>query len=126
MAQACVHEANYKDVLLTAEANANEIYGTKGEKGKMPPILSLYEELRDNKRIVDSIRMSDDNKVRDGVLSRASEEMLRMISKVKVNPEEIEEKTAEMFDTSLYAAASASFHPGKPNKFDFFLMCVTL
>lgn len=124
MAQACVHEANYKEVLLAAEANANETYGKKGEKGKMPRILSLYEELRGNQKIVDSVRMEDANKLRDGVLSRAPEEMLRIASKVKVSPEDLEEKTAEMFDAALYAAASASFHPKKPNKFDFFLMCV--
>lgn len=43
---------------------------------------------------------------------------------MRVWPEELEERTVEMFDAALFVAMAASFHPGKTNKVDFFLMCV--
>ncbi|KAF3770979.1 hypothetical protein M406DRAFT_344427 [Cryphonectria parasitica EP155] len=122
LAQACVHQPNFKEVLLEAEKRADAAYGKKGEKGHMPRIVALLEEVRADAKLRDSVRMADDNKVRDGVLKRAPEEMTRIISKVKVRPEDLDERTAEMFDASLYTAAAASFHANKVNKFDFFLI----
>lgn len=124
LAQTCVHQAHLKEALLQAEKNADEAYGKKSEKGTMPSLVSLYEEVKNDEKLAKSVKMEDDNKVRDGTMVRAPEEMLRVMSKVKVKPEELEERTVEMFNASLYMAASASFHGEKHNKFDFFLMCV--
>lgn len=119
LAQTCVHQPNFKEVLLQAERNATHEYA---EGRKMPSIVSLLEEVRSDEKLASAVRMEDDNKVRDGVLKRAPGEMLRILSKVKVSPEDLEERTAEMFDAAMYTAVAASFHPGKANKFDFFLM----
>lgn len=121
LAQTCVHQPNFKDVLLQAERNATLEYA---EGGRMPTVVSLLEQVRGDQKLAKAVRMEDDNKVRDGVLTRAPEEMLKVISKVKVSPEQLEERTAEMYDAALFTAASASFHAGKVNKFDFFLMWV--
>lgn len=124
LAQTCVHQANFKEALLQAEKGADEAYGKLAEKGTMPSIVSLLNEVRNDEKLAKAVRMKDDNKIRDGVLKRAPAEMMRVISKVKVRPEELEERTVEMFDATLYVAAAASFHERKHNKFDFFLMYV--
>ncbi|KAJ0117104.1 HypA protein [Diaporthe amygdali] len=120
LAQTCVHKDNFKDELLAAERNANDEYGKTG--AKMPTIASLLREVRENQKLATAARFEDGNKIRDGVFGRARDEMVAIMSKVKVRPEEIEEKTAEMFNTAVFMAAGATFHPPKINKFDFFLM----
>ncbi|PSS00788.1 HypA protein [Coniella lustricola] len=126
LAQTCVHEPNFKEVLLESEEKASKTYGRTtsghGPAGAdgMPRIMKLIDEVRNDEKLRGAARMDDDNKIRDGVLARAPEEMLRVISKVKIRPEELDERTAEMFDASLYVAAAASFR--FENKFNFFLM----
>lgn len=128
LAQTCVHQADYKDILLTAEKKANMAYGSSQQQERIPSILSLLEEIHNDPKLSTAVSTNPgllSNKVRDGVLVNAPEEMLRVISKVKVRPEELHERTAEMFDAAIYAAASASFQGrrlGKYTKFDFFLM----
>lgn len=130
LAQACVHQPDFKDLLLGAERAANERKegGGAGEEEeedggrRMPRIVSLYEEIRRDPKLATAVRADDDDKIRGGLLKRAPGEMMRVLGKVKVRPEELGERTAEMFDAVLYATASASFHPGKVNKFDFYLM----
>lgn len=134
LAQACVHQPDFKDLLLRAEREANERYGAGeerkrggrggGEEARMPRIVSLYEEIKHDPKLATAVRADDNDKIRGGLLKRASEEMMRVLGKVKVGPEELDERTAEMFDAVLYVTASASFHPRKVNKFDFYLMYV--
>lgn len=119
LAQACVHGPDYGDLLLQAERDANERYPGQG---LMPSIVSLLDEAGSDPKLSKAVHVDDDAKIRDGLLRRAPEETRRILSKVKVRPEELEERTAEMFDAALYTAASATFHAEKTNKFDFFLM----
>lgn len=116
LAQACVHAAELKEVLLESERRARE------ESGKMPKVVSLLEEVKADEKLRTAVRMEDGDLVRNGLLKRAPDELMRVISKVKVRPEEVEERTAEMFDAVLFMAAAASFHGEKYNKFDFFFM----
>lgn len=121
LAQTCVHQPNYKEVLLQAEKNANEAY--RAEKGTtMPRIASLLVEIRNDGKIKTALREGDPPNMVPLLFKRAPEEMMRIISKVKVQPEELEERTVEMFDSALFVASAASFHRSKTNKFDFFLM----
>lgn len=123
LAQTCVHQPNYKEVLLQAERNASEAYATAaGEKRTMPRIVSLLEETRNDQKIKAALRPGEEPAKVQFLLQRAPEEMMRIISKVKVRTEELEERTVEMFDAALFVATAATFHPGKTNKFDFFLM----
>lgn len=123
LAQTCVHQPNFKEILFQAEKNANETYGTgKGATTTMPRIASLLEETRSDEKIRTAVRPGEEPNKVPMLLERAPEEMMRIISKVKVRPEELEERTVEMFDSALFVATAASFHPGKANKCDFFLM----
>lgn len=116
LAQAAVHQDNLRNLLLTAEKASESV------SSPMPSIASLLEEVRSNEKLATSAQMKDGNKIRDGVLARAWDETIAITSRVKVKPEELDEKTAEMYHTAVYEGSLAAFHPGKEPKFDFFLM----
>ncbi|KAK1766177.1 HypA protein [Phialemonium atrogriseum] len=117
LAQTSVHGNDLNPFLFEAEKEA-----AQSSAGDMPSIVSLYKAVHDNDKLANSVRMEDSNKVRDGVLVRARAEMLKVASRVKVRPEQLEEKTAEMFHSALYMAAAAAIHPPKHPKFDFFFI----
>jgi hypothetical protein len=118
LAQAAVHSGDIGEFLLEAERLAGTNQNKKG-----PPVMDLIAEVKGNAKLAGAARNSDGNKVRDGVLARAKGEMLAVAAKVRVRPEEVEERTAEMFDAALFVAAAAAVgKEGKQSKFDFFLM----
>lgn len=121
LAQTCVHHANIKKELFAAERRADEKYG-KSSGARMPSIASLLREVRDQPKLGKELKYDDGYSLRDTVFNRAGEEMIEIMSKVKVRPDELEERTAEMFDAIMFMGAGASFHPQKVNKFDFFIM----
>lgn len=121
LAQTCVHQPRFKDILMRAENNANKTYSNERGGKSMPRIVSLLEETRNDETLKTAVRPGDGLSI-VAMLNRAPEELTRVISKVKVRPEELEERTVEMFDATLFVAAAASFHSKKTNKFDFFLM----
>lgn len=87
----------------------------------MPEIL---DEIRANKKLSTAAEWSDSNKVRDGIIARASDEMLKYTSQWIVTPENLEQKTAEMINSCIYYTAAAQ-HPPKQVKIDFYFMhCV--
>jgi hypothetical protein len=118
LAQAAVHQDDMKDWLIAAEEAA------MASSTPMPKIASLLQEVAANEKLSKAAHLSDDNKVRDGVLARAFDDFMKVASKVKVKPEELEERTIEMYHASVYMAAAAAIRPGKEARFDFFLMCV--
>ncbi|KAK0739736.1 hypothetical protein B0T21DRAFT_285831 [Apiosordaria backusii] len=118
LAQAAVHSDNLREFLLTAEER-RQPHGT-GEG-----ILQLLEQVNGNEKLKKSARWEDGNKIRDGVLVRAKEEMIDVASRVKVGEGEVEERTAEMFNAAVWVASGAAVcmqDKGKVPKFDFFLM----
>lgn len=124
LAQTCAHNDNLKKELFAAERMANERYGraSSGAARRMPSVASLLGEVRDQPKLGKGLKYEDGYSLRDTVFRRAGDEMLEILGKVKVRPDEVEERTAEMFDANMFMAAGASFHPNKVNKFDFFIM----
>ncbi|KAK3997557.1 hypothetical protein QBC44DRAFT_364365 [Cladorrhinum sp. PSN332] len=122
LAQTAVHSDQMKEYLhSSAESGAQE----SGGKG-MGKIVDLLNEIKNDTRLSAAAKNSDDQKIFDGVLGRAREEMVSLASRVKVGVDEIEERTAEMFEACVYMAAAAArkggVKLGKVDKFDFFLM----
>ncbi|KAI1133837.1 hypothetical protein F5Y05DRAFT_400713 [Hypoxylon sp. FL0543] len=116
LAQAAVHQNHLGKFLHTAEE------ASTSSPTPMPRIVSLLEDVRANEKLVIASKLDDvANKVR-GVLNKAWDEIIDITRRVKVTPEELDERTAEMYHTTIYEAASAAFHPGKEPKFDFFLI----
>lgn len=117
LAQTCVHRNDLREFLMVSEQNA-----AASSSAAMPSILSLYEAVRNDPKLAAAAHDGDANKVRDGVLVRAKDEIIKVASRVRVRPEELDARTAEMFNAAVLVAASAAVHPPKYPKFDFFLM----
>ncbi len=120
LAQAAVHAGDIGGFLLDAEQAAN---GAE-ERGKGEGVMELVEAVRRDGKLSGAARYGDANKVRDGVLVRARGEMVALAARVRVRPEEVGERTAEMFDAAVFVAAGAALvkEGVKVPKFDFFLM----
>lgn len=63
-------------------------------------LVDLLDEIRADKTLSTAARWDDPNKIRDGILVRAPEEMIRYASQFKVQEDELEVKTAEMINTA--------------------------
>ncbi|KAI6353982.1 hypothetical protein MCOR25_008803 [Pyricularia grisea] len=121
LAQACVHRDDLRAFMLAAERLSRE----RRQPGddEMGSILSLYEAVTRHEKLSSAAREEDANKMRDGVLSRAGDEMAAMAARVRVRPEELHDRTVEMFNAAVYVAAGAAVErPAKHAKFDFFLI----
>lgn len=116
LAQTAVHSNDLGPFLLEAEQAA------KSGEGDMPSIKELYEAVRGDEKLAAAAQFKDGNKIRDGVLKRAREEMMAVVGRVRVKSEELEERTVEMYNAAVWMATGAAFKPGKLEKFDFFLM----
>ncbi|KAK8032437.1 hypothetical protein PG990_002171 [Apiospora arundinis] len=117
LAQASVHRDELGPFLLGAEEKAR-----KSARMPMPRIAELLEAAAGNAKLRNSPRLDDGNKICDGVLARAWDEAIECTGRVKVAPDELAERTAEMFNTAIYEASAAALRPGKDPKYEFFLM----
>jgi Questin oxidase-like len=106
VAQACVHDIWTGKFLLAAEKDSKN--RALASSKTLPELL---DEIRENKRLSTAAEWSDGNKVRDGIIGRASGEMLKYTSQWIVTPENLEEKTAEMINSVIYYTAAAQNPP---------------
>lgn len=75
-------------------------------KAESRSLVDILDDIYADKKLSGAAHWEDDNKIRDGVLARAKDEMMKYASQWTVKPEELEEKTAEMIN-----AASECFIP---------------
>lgn len=95
LAQTALHDEWIGKLLLVAEKAAAERTG-EGSKS----LVQLLDEMQQDQKLVASPNWKDGNKIRDGVLARAPDEMIKYASQYTVRPEDLEEKTAEMINAS--------------------------
>lgn len=140
LAQTAVHdEWMGRDFFLPAERTAGGI-GKAGTKS----LLQLLNEVRADDTLVRSVKWEDQNKIRDGVLTRGTQEMLKYAAQYTVSEEQVEERLADMINTvgecpltntsargSLINSCSSAYYtgaaqrPDKKVKIDFFFIhCV--
>ncbi|KAF4630723.1 hypothetical protein G7Y89_g7417 [Cudoniella acicularis] len=119
LAQAAIHDNWTGKYLLAAEKAAK---ASPLSKSKTLP--DLLDEIRADKKLSRAAEWADGNKIRDGILVRAHDEMLKYATQWVVTPLNLEEKTAEMISTSIYFTAAAQ-HPPKQVKIDFYYMHCT-
>ncbi|KYK56790.1 HypA protein [Drechmeria coniospora] len=124
LAQAAVHEARIGQLMTEVDDVA--------AKGPFPAnrssVVDMCETVRaSNPKLATSARWEDPNRIYDGVLARARDDVVALMAQIRVKPEELEERTAEMFHTAVYiAAAAAVSNPPHIPKLDFFLMSVPI
>lgn len=120
LAQAAVHKNELGGLLTSADARA--------AADPEPPhvhLVTLLEDLTrgdEHRKLRESTKWEDDLKMTDGVYSRAKEEVLNFIGRIRVKEEDLEERTAEMVHTAAYLAASTTVRASYAPKYDFFLM----
>lgn len=124
LAQAAVHDNWMKQMISDVEKAAASLK-EKGEKPKS--LVSLVEEIHDDKILKAAPSWEDANKIRDGLLKRAPERMVHYLSQFWIestSEQELERKVAEMIDAAVYYTAGSQ-RPPKIVKIDFFFMhCV--
>ncbi|CAN9111464.1 unnamed protein product [Alternaria alternata] len=121
LAQAAVHDNWMAPLFHGCEKAAKEI---RGKDGSRKTIVQILDECKKDDKLSKSAHFEDGNKIRDGILKRAPEEMIKNAVQYTVKEEELEEKTAEMINAAVYYTAAAQ-RPPHQVKFDFFYMhCV--
>lgn len=95
LAQAAVHDDWIgPEYFVPAEKLAGGI-GKRGSKS----LLQILNEIRADKKLAQSTKFSDGNKIREGPLYRARDEMLDYASQYTVSEDQIEERIADMINT---------------------------
>lgn len=94
LGQTAVHEARIKDYLIPAEKAAGGV-GKPGNK----TLVQIMDEMRADEKLRNAPHWGDENKIFDGIMKRAPEEMIRYASQFTVGPEQIDEKHAELINS---------------------------
>ena len=89
LAEAAVH-----DSWINAFFFESEKASTAGKNGKS--FVTLLDKIRADKKLSSAAHWTDGNKIRDGILVRAKDEMIEYASQWSVSADDLEEKTAEM------------------------------
>jgi hypothetical protein len=101
LAQAAVHDSWMSPLFLGCERAA-------GAKGRKKTIVQLLQEAKDDEVLSKAAHWEDGNKIRDGILKRAPDEMVALASQYTISEDDdLEEKTAEMIN----ASGTPSPHP---------------
>ncbi|KAK5108264.1 hypothetical protein LTR62_008648 [Meristemomyces frigidus] len=116
LAETAVHSVYLDKLFLPTEKLARENSNTPSKS-----IAELLDVIRNDKEMLDAPRFSDGNKLRDGVLARAGPRMVAIASKFRVDPGELERKTAEMTNAVAYYTAGAQ-REQHIRKYDFYFM----
>ncbi|KAK0273054.1 hypothetical protein LTR35_012466 [Friedmanniomyces endolithicus] len=117
LAQAAVHSASMSPFFLLAEQAARD----RADEPCSKTIAELLDEIHADPEMRAAPRWSDGNKLRDGVLGRAAERMVSYTSQYRVEPDELERKTAEMVNAVAYYTAGAQ-REGYERKYDFYFI----
>ncbi|KAI1079313.1 hypothetical protein F5B20DRAFT_544477 [Whalleya microplaca] len=115
LAQTAVHGDHLRKFLIDAEK------ASKSSLTPMPYVVDLLEEARSNEKM-STVTIKESDKRGDAVLSAAWDETIEIVGRVNVKPDEVDERTAEMYHAAMYEGISAALHPGKEPRFDFGLI----
>jgi len=63
-------------------------------------MVSILDEIRADDKLSTAAHWDDGNKIRDGILKRAPDEMIKYASQWTVGSGQVEEKTAEMINAA--------------------------
>ena len=98
LAQGAVHDSWIGELFVECERKVGDKEGKTGEKNKKS-IMQILEECRKDEKVRESARFSDANKIRDGIMKRAKEEMVAYAAQYVVE-KDVERATAEMIDAA--------------------------
>ncbi|KFY40940.1 hypothetical protein V495_05163 [Pseudogymnoascus sp. VKM F-4514 (FW-929)] len=117
LAETAVHDRWLSPFFIGAEKLAAESKTSK-------TLSQLVVDVDSDEKLKASAKWADGNKIRDGILKRAPQEMINHAAQYHVPLDQLAQKTAEMMDATVFYTAAAQ-HPPKAVKIDFFFMhCV--
>ncbi|KAK5692775.1 hypothetical protein LTR17_025293 [Elasticomyces elasticus] len=102
LAQGAVHGPYMSKFFISTEEAAKE---RSNEPSKS--IVQILDEVYADAELREAPRWSDGNKLRDGIIGRASAKMASLASQFHVKTDELERKTAEMANAAAYFTAGA-------------------
>jgi hypothetical protein len=97
LAQTAAHDSWMASLFLGCEKAAE---ANRGKDIPKKTIVQLLEEAKNNEKLRNAPHFEDGNKIRDGIMKRAPEEMIQIASQYTVGEDELEEKTAEMINAA--------------------------
>jgi hypothetical protein len=97
LAQTASHDNWMAPLFLGCEKAAE---ANRGKDRPRRTIVQLLEEARNNETLHNAPHWEDGNKIRDGIMKRAPDEMIKLASQYTVEADELEEKTAEMINAA--------------------------
>ena len=86
-------------------------------------MVELLDEIRADKSLSTAARWEDGNKIRDGIMIRAPEAMIKYGSQWKVTPDALRDKTAEMTNA---AGKSSCIISSEAQEFSYTIKSTTL
>lgn len=95
LAQIAVHDDWLGRAYFLPAAKMAGGIGKPGQKS----LFQLINEIRADKTLVESVQWSDSNKIKDGVLHRAPEQMLKYASQFTVSKDQVHGRLADMTNT---------------------------
>ncbi|KAF7513643.1 hypothetical protein GJ744_007694 [Endocarpon pusillum] len=122
LAAACIHDDWPVLFLLPAEKFFQSNPETQSEC-----LLSIIDDLRNDPIVSNAVKPSDPpNKIRHGLLKRASKELIPHLAKFQVSPtpQDLAKKTVETIQVSAYLCGAAQ-NPDKVEAIDFIMMHMT-
>ena len=85
-------------------------------------MVELLDEIRADKSLSTAARWEDGNKIRDGIMIRAPEAMIKYGSQWKVTPDALKDKTVEMTNA---AGESSYIIPSKAQDYSYIVKSTT-
>lgn len=116
LAQAACHEGWIGKYLLPADKA-----GKENSDKPSKTIVQLLDEIHADKKMNEAAHWDDGNKIRDGIIPRAGQEMIDYAAQFHVKPDELQQKNAEMTNAVCYYTAGAQ-HPPNMVMYDFYFM----
>jgi len=108
LAQACVHENWIGALFYKCEEAAR---ANSPDRRPAKSVVQLLDEIRLDEKLRGAAKWEDGNKIRDGILKRAPEEMVKYASQYVVHESELEERTAEMINATSKPFSLSTFCP---------------
>ena len=78
-------------------------------------MVQLLDDIRADKKLSTAAHWDDGNKIRDGILARAKDEMIKYACQWTVKEDELEEKTAEMTNAASKLSMRKGFNGKQMN-----------
>ncbi|CEJ61955.1 hypothetical protein PMG11_10471 [Penicillium brasilianum] len=115
LALTAVHDSYFGDVLTDVETAVRTSDGNDS-------LINLQREIYSNSKLREAMKYEHGVfQIRDGLLADAKDEFLQVVGSWKVTPEDLQEKTAECLNSTVYWTSLAQRRE-KQIRFDFFLM----